>query len=69
MRNQAKNGTKKTFAPSIIQYGFRRFNSLSRLAETVLVFSRRSGSGSEDAGMVSVDMVAIKFIDQGRWNI
>lgn len=61
-------GTRTTFAPSIIQYGFSRFSNLSRRAEAVVVFSRDSGSGSEDDGMVSVDMVAIKFIDQGRWN-
>ena len=66
MRNQAIKGKRTTFAPSIIQYGFSRLRSLSRRADFVVVLPRRSGSDSGEDGMLLVDMVTIKFIDQGR---
>ena len=69
MRNHAKKGTKKTFAPSIIQYGFSRLRSLSRRADSVVVTSRRSGTDSEEDGVLLVAMVSTEFIDQGRLSI
>lgn len=66
MRNHAKKGMKKTFAPSIIQYGFSRLRSLSRRSESVVVITRRFGSDSEEDGVLLFGMVSGEFIDQGR---